>query len=103
MKSIQEVMTDSVVSPYRGSEATYEMVKQQIQERWGEECAEEFDPHTDAMPLVTWASYGYRVRKGEKALKSVTYVEVKNDKGEIEKKIRRVVNLFHKRQVEKAA
>ncbi len=27
---------------------------------------------------------------------------IKNDKGQVEKKIRRVVNLFHKRQVEKA-
>jgi hypothetical protein len=102
MKSIREVVSDSLVSPYRGSEATYEMVKEQVRERWGDECAEEFDPHTDAMPLLTWASYGYRVKKGEKSLKSVTYVEVKNDKGEIEKKIRRFVNLFHKNQVQKA-
>lgn len=102
MKSVRDIVTDPPISPYRGSESTYEMVKEQIQERWGEECAEEFDPHTDAMPLVSWASYGYRVKKGEKALKSVTYVEVKNDKGEVEKKIRRVVNLFHKNQVQKA-
>ena len=95
-------MADALVSPYRGSEQTYEMVREQIRERWGDECADEFDPHTDAMPLVSWASYGYRVKAGSKALKSVTYVEVKNDKGEVEKKIRRVVNLFHKRQVEKA-
>lgn len=96
MKQIQEI-----VSPYRGSEATYEMVKAQIADRWGEEAAEEFDPHTDAMPLISWASYGYRVRKGEKALRSVTYVEKKNEKGEVERKIRRVVFLFHKRQVSK--
>ena len=95
-------MTDALVSPYRGSEQTYEMVREQIRERWGDECADEFDPHTDAMPLVSWASYGYRVKAGSKALKSVTYVEVKNVKGEVEKKIRRVVNLFHKRDVEKA-
>lgn len=98
MQSIKEV-----VSPYQGSEKTYEMVKEQIAERWGEEVAEDFDPYTDAMPLVSWAAYGYRVKKGQKALKSVTFVEVKNDKGEVERKIKRTVNLFHKRQVEKAA
>lgn len=100
-KSMQSIKEIALASPYRGSEATYEMVKAQIAERWGEEAAEGFDPHTDAMPLISWAAYGYRVRKGEKALKSVTYVEVKNAKGEVEKKIRRVVNLFHRRQTEK--
>lgn len=103
MQHIKEVLAESLASPYRGSEATYEMVKEQIRERWGDECAEEYDPHTDCMPLISWAAYSYRVRKGEKALKSVTYVEVKNTKGEVEKKIRRVVNLFHKRQVDKVA
>ena len=97
MKSIQQVLT----SPYRGSEATYEAVKQQIEERWGEEVAEDFDPYTDAMPLVVWAGYGYRVRKGEKALKSTTFIEIKDKDGEVIKKVKRTVNLFHKRQVEK--
>lgn len=96
MQSIKEL-----VSPYRGSEKTYEMVKSQIQERWGEACAEEFDPHVDAMPYASWVAYGYQVRKGQKSLKSVTYVEIKNEKGEIVQKVRRSVNLFHKRQVEK--
>ena len=95
--------TDALLSPYRGSTTTYEMVKQQIQARYGKECAEKYDPRTDAMPLISWMSYGFKVRKGEKALKSVTYVEVKNDAGEVIKKIRRVVNLFHKRQIEKMA
>lgn len=94
-------MTDPIVSPYRGSVATYEMVREQLRERYGDRCADEFDPHTDAMPLISWSAYGYRVRKGEHALKSVTYREIKNDKGEIVRKIRRIVNLFHKRQTEK--
>lgn len=98
MKSVKEI---TLQSPYRGSEATYEMVKEQIGARWGEDVAEEFDPHTDAMPLVSWAAFGYRVRKGQKALKSVTFVEVKNEKGEVIRKVKRSVNLFHKKQVEK--
>lgn len=96
MQSVKEI-----ISPYRGSEATYEMVKEQIAERWGEDAAEEFDPHTDAMPFVSWAAYGYRVKKGQKCLKSITFVEVKDDKGKVVRKIKRTVNLFHKRQVEK--
>ncbi|OGG48694.1 hypothetical protein A3C18_02410 [Candidatus Kaiserbacteria bacterium RIFCSPHIGHO2_02_FULL_54_11b] len=97
MQSVKEL-----ISPYRGSEKTYEMVKEQIREKYGDDAADEFDPHTDAMPAVSWMSYGYRVKKGERSLKSVTYVEIKNDKGEVEKRIRRVVHLFHKLQVTKA-
>ena len=100
MQSIKEI---ALASPYRGSEKTYEMVKDQIRERWGDELADEFDPYTDAMPLISWTAYGYRVRKGEKALKSVTFVEQKDEKGEIVRKIRRSINLFHHCQVLKVA
>lgn len=96
-------MEDSIMSPWRGSEQTAEHVREQIRERYGDEVAEEFDPATDAMPLLSWASFGYRVKKGSKALRSVTFVEVRNDKGEVEKKIKRVVHLFHRLQVEKMA
>lgn len=77
------------------------MVRDQIRERYGNECADKFDARADAMPLLSWAAYGYRVRKGERALKSVTFVEKKDSTGEI-KKIRRIVNIFHRRQVELA-
>ena len=102
MKTVQEIVGHPIVSPYQGSEATYEMVKEQVRERYGDEVADEFDPHTDAMPFASWLSYGYRVRKGEKALKSVTYVEVKDARGEVERTVRRTVNLFHRNQVDKA-
>ena len=86
-------------SPYRGSEKTCEMVREQIRERWGNELADEFDPYHDAMPAVSWMAYGYRIRKGEKSLQSVTFVEKTNEAGEIVSKIRRTVNLFHHCQV----
>jgi len=100
MKSIKEI---TLTSPYRGSEKTYEMVKEQIEERWGAACAEDFDPHTDAMPFSSWLAHGFVVKKGQKALKSITFVEVKDEKDNVVRKIKRTVNLFHKRQVEKVA
>lgn len=100
MKSVKEII---ITSPYKGSEKTYELVKEQIQERWGAECAEAFDPHTDAMPYSSWVAHGYMVTKGQKALKSITFVEVKDEKDNIVRKIKRTVNLFHKSQVEKIA
>lgn len=98
MKQLKEALR----SPYRGSEQTYEMVKEQIAERWGEDAAEEFDPHTDAMPFSSWLAQGYAVKKGSKALKSITIVEMKDPDDEKKvRKIRRTVCLFHKRQVQK--
>lgn len=96
MKSIAETL----VSPYRGSEQTYEMVKEQVRERWGDKVAETFDPHRDAMPFSWWIKQGYAVKKGSKALKSVTIVEVKDDEGKIIRTFPRSVNLFHRKQVE---
>ncbi len=98
MKSVKEILA----SPYRGSEKNYEMVKEQIAKRWGEEVAEDFDPHTDAMPYSSWVAYGFIVKKGQKALKSITFLEVKDKDDKVVRKIKRTVNLFHKRQVEKA-
>lgn len=103
MKSVKEIVTDSVSSPYRGSLKTYEMVKEQVRERWGDKCAEEFDAHTDAMPYSFWIAYNYRVKKGQHALKSVTFLEVKDGLGNVVRKVRRSVNLFHKNQVEKVS
>ncbi len=100
MQSIKEI---TLASPYRGSEKTCEMVREQIRERWGDELADDFDPYTDAMPLISWTAYGYRIRKGEKALKSITILEQKNEAGDVVKKIRRTVNLFHHCQVLKVA
>lgn len=100
MQSIKDI---ALASPYKGSEATYEMVRDQIKERWGAEVAEDFDPYHDAMPLLSWTAYGYRVRKGEKALKSVTFLEVKDEKGEVIRTVRRSINLFHHCQVLKVA
>ena len=75
------------------------MVKEQIRERWGDECAETYDPYKSVAPFSFWASQGRKISKGQRALKSVTFVEIKNEKGEVVKKIRRNVNLFHIRQL----
>lgn len=100
MKNIQEVLTSS----YKGSSANYEAVKHQIKERFGDECASSYNPWAnDCMTLVSWANYGFRVKVGSKALKSTTFVEIRNERDEVIRKIKRTVNLFHKNQVEKIA
>ncbi len=99
MKHIDQVIS----SPYKGSIKTYELVREQLRERYGNEVADTFDPVTDCMPILSWARFNYRVKPKEKALKTITILEVKDAKGRVTRKIRRTINLFHKNQVEKVA
>lgn len=102
MKKVSEVLEPQITTNYQGSEATYEDVKQQLQERFGKKVADGYNPATNCAPFSVWANAGFRVKKGEKALKSVTFIEKEDEEtGEI-KKIRRTVNLFHRCQVELA-
>ena len=100
MKSVKEIIDDHV-SNYTGSLVTRDMVKKQIARRWGKEEAELYNPDKDALPFVAWSRLGYRIKPGEKALRSITFVEVKDKKGEVVRRIPRPVYLFYYLQVRK--
>ncbi|MDP2709422.1 MAG: hypothetical protein Q8O93_05290 [bacterium] len=85
---------------YKGSETTKNMVSAQIVERWGEEEAKNYDALHNCATYKAWLSAGYRVKKGEKALRSVTYVEILGDNNEVIKKYPKAVCLFYEKQVE---
>lgn len=76
-------------------------MREQVRERYGDVEADSFCAARDAMPYASWATFGYRVKRGEKAFHSVTIVEMKNDRGEVQMRIPRTVLLFHKSQVQK--
>lgn len=102
MKTIQQVLKEAPVSTYTGSEKTYDMVKEQIRERWGNtEADKKYDPYTNCLTYTAWLDRGFTVKKGEKSLRSVTYVEKKNEKGEVVEKFPRTICLFYYKQVEK--
>ena len=77
------------------------MVRNQISERWGEAEAERYDPYSNARTFAQWTKLGFTVKKGQKALRSVTYIDSKNERGEVIK-IPRTVSLFYQLQVERA-
>lgn len=91
---------------WQGSMKTAVMVRQQIAARWGEEEAERYDPTQNCFTFNTWRAKGYKVKKGEKALRSFTLVtrggEATED-GEMEGGARypKGVCLFYHLQVEK--
>lgn len=88
---------------YRGSEATKKMVSEQIAQRFGQDEVQNYNPYANCMTFRQWLAAGYRVRRGEKALKSITYIEVKDENGEVVKKYPKTVNLFYEKQVEEIA
>ena len=89
------------VSSYKGSKTTRSMVEKQIQKRWGKAELKNYDPLHTARTFHSWLQLGYRVVKGEKALKSITFIENKDKDGNVISKIQRPVFLFYYKQVEK--
>ena len=86
---------------FTGSETTKSLVEKQIRERWGDAEVKNYDATKNTRTFKSWLGLGFRVRKNEKALRSIIYVEAKDKKGNIIKKICRPVFLFYWKQVEK--
>ena len=95
------IKPQEVLSNYSGSQKTYENVANQIRERWGEKEVENYDPYTNCLTFRQWSSLGYKVKKGEVSIKSITLTEEKNAAGEVIKKHPRTVHLFYRKQVSK--
>jgi hypothetical protein len=98
-------MTQQLAS-WKGSERTADAVRKAIAERWGEEEAENYDPRENCFTFQTRKAKGYHVKKGEKAIRSMTLVEDSDPEvkdGEQEQTVRypKPVYLFYIKQVEK--
>jgi N-terminal domain of anti-restriction factor ArdC len=94
---------------WKGSLKTADAVREEIARRWGRAEAATYDPTKNCFTLPTWNKLGYRVKKGEHAIRSRTYIEDNDqeeqddaDGEEQEKHIYpKRVYLFYKTQVEK--
>lgn len=99
MQSINQII-DGPVSSYTGSEATRSMVEDQIKEKYGAAEVKNLDCYHNMRTFHSWVKLGWKVRRGEKAFRSITYIETKDSEGNVIKRIRRPVYLFYYRQVE---
>jgi hypothetical protein len=90
---------------WRGSQQTADAVRKIIAERYGEEEAKNYDPQVNCFTYQTWRQLGFYVKKGEKAIRSMTLVEVpeQDQKGKEPEvhKYPKTVYLFYIKQVEK--
>ncbi len=100
MEHVKDVI-EAHISPYTGSQATRDMIEQQIKDRWGDEESKNYDPYTNCLTFKQWFQLGYKVKKGQKSLRSITFVEKLDELGRVEKKFPRTVCLFYHLQVEK--
>ena len=91
---------------WKGSIQTADAVRDEIAKRYGEEEAVKYDPLKNCFTFQTWKAKGYYVKKGEKAIRSMTLIEAedKNAKEGTETEKRtypKTVYLFYITQVEK--
>lgn len=101
-QTIEDVLKSPVsLSTYRGSTKTKDMVAEQIKAKYGASELKNFNPYTSMMTFSSWLRLGFKPKRGEKAITSVTYIEVKDENGKVTRKQKRAVNLFYYRQVMK--
>ncbi len=94
MKSIKEILEDdSIISNWKGSLKTRDMVEEQVRSIYGDSAAKKYSP-LKTFTFRKWGELGYRPKKGSKSLRSVTYVESKNAEGETISKHMKSINLF---------
>ena len=91
-----------ITSNWTGSEITENLVRKQIFARWGAKEAEKYNPQVNCLTIRQWNNNGYRVKKGEKSLKSYIVIEKKDKKGAVISKYPKQINLFYQKQVKQA-
>ena len=97
--SLKEII-EGPVNSYKGSEATKALVEEQIKARYGATELKNLDCFRTLRTFKSLVSLGFRVKKGEKSIKSFTFVEKKDLAGNVVEKYRRPVSLFYYRQIE---
>ena len=95
-----------LLAHWKGSTQTADAVRKEIARRYGEEEARNYDPQVNCFTLPTWNKLGFKIRKGEKAIRSMTLVEAEDPnakEGEQTEKrtYPKTVYLFYIKQVAK--
>ena len=95
-------MQQANTSVWKGSNHTASMVLNEIKARFGAKVAEDYDPRENCFTFLGWKQRGYHVKKGEKAIRSITFIKDEDEDGEVARSYPKTVFLFCEAQVEKA-
>lgn len=91
---------DTSLSNYTGSQRTAERVRAEVLRRWGPEAAKEYSPTENCFTYSVWRRLNYQVKKGEKSIRSITFVEKKDENGKVVRSYPKIVHLFYVNQVQ---
>src|SRR5205807_7410801 len=91
---------------WKGSVHTADAVREEIARRYGQEEARNYDPQVNCFTLPTWNKLGFKIRKGEKAIRSMTLIEAEDPNAKEDEQTEAIrypktVYLFYIKQVEK--
>lgn len=101
MEIIKDVLEAAAKSPYKGSILTSAIVAEEIKNRWGEKELERFNPYKTVRTYNSWLEIGYRVKRGEKAIRSFTFLKQLDAQGNVVRCYKKTVCLFYYLQVTK--
>ncbi len=102
MQHIRELL--KFPSPFRGSAANQEAVREELKRRgFDAQAVSSFDARYHARSRRAWAIINYAVLPNQKPIKVWTVVEVKDEDGNIVRRFSRPVWLFHVSQVRRVA
>ncbi len=87
------------ISNYRGSTVTAKLVAEEINRRWGAEEAKAYDPYRNCLTFKQWSELNYKVKKGERSIRSVTFVNELDESGNKLRSYPKTVHLFYRTQV----
>ena len=99
MLALKEIK--AVPTPYRGSENTAKMVRDQLRKKYNDQVANDYSPYFSCRTFREWRKIGYTIKKGEKAIKSIVVIEDIDTKGNVIRTYPKVINLFHLLQIER--
>jgi len=92
-----------LTSIYKGGR-TAQFVQAEIKNRFGAKEAEAYDPSKNCFTFKGWLQRGFVVKKGEKAIRSITFIKEKDKNGDLTgDTYPKNVFLFYKLQVIKRA
>ncbi len=74
-------------------------LRAQLLKRFGKKITDETNLEEDLKTFGRWHYDGYRINPGAESLRGVRLENVKNEKGEVIKRIPKQVRLFHRDQV----
>ena len=99
MERIRDILAQP--TPYSGSEVTAQLVRAELEKRYGPKVAAEYQPKFNTRTYKDWLNCGYKVKKGEKALPSFVILTERDKHNNIISRHPRKISLFHQIQVEK--